>query len=67
MDSVRFSTVYHANLKAGSYHGADNYDDDMCQMDYKDDFLDASPVKPKSLFADDDIKVPSLFFILPLF
>jgi hypothetical protein len=69
MDSLKFSTVYHANpLNAGSYQGADNnYDDDMCQIDDKDDFLDASSANSKSLLADDDIKVPSLFVILPMF
>ncbi|KAJ1423771.1 Serine/threonine-protein kinase, active site [Sesbania bispinosa] len=57
IDSVRFSSVYHANLpRAGYYQGADNYDDDMCQIDDKDDFLVASSVKSKSLFAADDIK-----------
>jgi hypothetical protein len=70
-DSLRFSTVYHSNsnsnlLKAGSYQGADN-DDDMCQIDDKDDFLVDSSVKSKSLLAADDIKVPNLFVILPLF
>ncbi|CAJ2630303.1 unnamed protein product [Trifolium pratense] len=57
MDSLRFSTVYHANpLNAGSYQGTDNYDDDMCQIDDKDDFLVASSVNSKSLLAADDIK-----------
>ncbi|XP_061376543.1 mitogen-activated protein kinase kinase kinase NPK1-like [Gastrolobium bilobum] len=57
MDNLRFSTVYHSNfLKAGSYQGADNYDDDMCQMDDKDAFSVVSSVKSKSLFASDDIK-----------
>lgn len=69
-DSLRFSAVYHSNsnlLKAGSYQGADNDDDDMCQIDDKDDFLVASSVKSKSLLPADDIKVPNLFVILPLF
>lgn len=56
MDSLRFSTVYHANLIK-----SDNYDDDMCQMDDKDDFFVASSVKSKSLLAVDDIKVPIFF------
>ncbi|KEH43905.1 MAP kinase kinase kinase [Medicago truncatula] len=60
-DSLRFSTVYHSNsnsnlLKAGSYQGADNDDDDMCLIDDKDDFLVDSSVKSKSLLAADDIK-----------
>jgi len=71
-DSLRFSTVYLSNsnstlLKAGSYQGADNDDDDMCQIDDKDDFLVDSSVKSKSLLAADDIKVPNLFVILLLF
>lgn len=65
MDSIRFSTVYSENLlKADCYQGADNNDDDICQIDDKDDFLVGASVKSKSLFASDDIKVPSLFFVL---
>lgn len=62
IDSIRFSTVYH---KADSYQRASNNDDDMCQMDEDDFFIDSS-VKSKSLLASDDIKVPSLFFVRPL-
>lgn len=64
IDSIRFSTVYH---KAGSYQRADNYDDDVCRMDDEDDFLIDSSVKSESLLASNDMKVPSLFFVLPLF
>ncbi|CAL5209735.1 unnamed protein product [Lathyrus oleraceus] len=54
MDSLRFSN---ANLlKPGSYQGAGNYDDDMCQMDDDDDIFAASSVKANSLLAADDIK-----------
>ncbi|KAG5005146.1 hypothetical protein JHK82_029177 [Glycine max] len=52
IDSIRFSTVYH---KADSYQRASNNDDDMCQMDEDDFFIDSS-VKSKSLLASDDIK-----------
>lgn len=65
MDSLRFSN---ANLlKPGSYQGAGNYDDDMCQMDDEDDIFAASSVKANPLLAADDIKVPSLIVILSLF
>ncbi|TKY51118.1 Mitogen-activated protein kinase kinase kinase NPK1 [Spatholobus suberectus] len=50
IDSIRLSTVYH---KAGSYQRADNYDDDMCQMDDEDDFLVGPSVKSESLLASD--------------
>ena len=63
IDSIRFSTVYH---KADSYQRASNNDDDMCQMDEDDFFIDSS-VKSKSLLASDDMKVPSLFSVCPLF
>ncbi|XP_050898386.1 mitogen-activated protein kinase kinase kinase NPK1 [Lathyrus oleraceus] len=54
MDSLRFSN---ANLlKPGSYQGAGNYDDDMCQMDDEDDIFAASSVKANPLLAADDIK-----------
>ena len=56
-DSLRFSTVCHSNsnlLKAGSYQGSDNDDDDMFQID---DILVASSVKSKYLLAADNIIV----------
>ncbi|KAI5398195.1 hypothetical protein KIW84_063835 [Lathyrus oleraceus] len=54
MDSLRFSN---ANLlKPGSYQGAGNYDDDMCQMDDEDDIFAASSVKANPLLDVDNIK-----------
>ncbi|RDX67566.1 Mitogen-activated protein kinase kinase kinase 3, partial [Mucuna pruriens] len=52
-DSIRFSTAFH---QAGSYQRADNYSDDMCQMDDEDDFFIVSSVKSESLLASDDMK-----------
>lgn len=59
MDSLRFSTVYPETLiKSGPYQGANNCDDDdMCQIDDKDDLFFNASVKSKSLFSSDDIKV----------
>ncbi|KAK4266383.1 hypothetical protein QN277_027317 [Acacia crassicarpa] len=54
MGSIRCSSVSpEALLKSDFYRGTSNYDDDMCQIDDKDDlFVDAS-VKSKSPISDD--------------
>ncbi|KAF7837251.1 mitogen-activated protein kinase kinase kinase NPK1 isoform X1 [Senna tora] len=53
MDSIRCSIVYPDTC---SYQGASNYNDDMCQIDDKDDLFIAASVNSKSLFSSDDVK-----------
>ncbi|KAK2646947.1 hypothetical protein Ddye_022142 [Dipteronia dyeriana] len=53
--SVRCSTVYPNLSSRGSYYGASNCDDDMCQIDDKDDFGIRASVKFNSVLASADI------------
>lgn len=55
MGSVRCSTVYPEHLSAGSNWGANNFDDDMCQIDNKDDFGVRASVKFNSTFNSADL------------
>lgn len=53
--SVRCSTICPENLsQTGTYWGAEHYDDDMCQIDDKDDFCSAA-VKFPSVLASSDL------------
>jgi len=63
MDSIRCSILNpETSLKSGPYQGASNYDDDMCQIDDKDDLFDDALLNSKSPFSSDDVKV--CFFFL---
>ncbi|XP_044498627.1 mitogen-activated protein kinase kinase kinase NPK1-like [Mangifera indica] len=55
MGSVRCPIVYPECLSAGSYRGANNCDDDMCQIDDKDDFGVRASVKFSSTFESADL------------
>ncbi|KAL5782551.1 hypothetical protein ACOSP7_007580 [Xanthoceras sorbifolium] len=55
ISSVRCSTVYPGHSSGGSYWGASNFDDDMCQIDDKDDFGIRASVKFNSVLASADI------------
>lgn len=74
MGSVRCSTVYPENLSAGSYWRTGNIDDDMCQIDDKDDFGIRASVKFNSALASADLdkviislKSPMWFIICQIF
>ncbi|KAL4642551.1 hypothetical protein ACB092_02G027100 [Castanea dentata] len=57
MDSLRISTVYpqnSLNLNVRSW-GLSNPDDDMCQIDDKDDLMVGASVKLKSIIVSDDL------------
>ncbi|XVF38159.1 hypothetical protein REPUB_Repub20aG0076000 [Reevesia pubescens] len=56
MGSVRCSTVYHGKLsESGSYWRASSCDDDMCQIDDKDDLEFGASVKFNSVLASADL------------
>ena len=56
MGSVRCSTVYPGKLsEPGSYWRASSYDDDMCQIDDKDDLGFGSSVKFNAVLASADL------------
>ncbi|GLT99759.1 hypothetical protein SLE2022_171770 [Rubroshorea leprosula] len=56
MDSVRCSTVYPEKLlQTGSYSRTGNCDDDMCQIDDKDDLLCGGSVRFNSVLASSDL------------
>lgn len=56
MGSVRCSTVYPGKLsEPGSYWRGSNCDDDMCQIDDKDDLDFGASVKFKSILASADL------------
>lgn len=63
MGSVRCSTVYPEKFSGtGPIWGADSCDDDMCQIDDKDDFIVHQSVKFSSAILSDDInKVTNCF------
>lgn len=49
MDSVRCSTIYPEKYSGrGSPWGSINYDDDMCQIDDKDDLVTGASMKFRS-------------------
>ncbi|KAF8392436.1 hypothetical protein HHK36_022778 [Tetracentron sinense] len=55
MGSVRCSTIYPEKFsEAGPFWGTSNNDDDMCQIDDKDDFVVGGSVKLKSVLKSDD-------------
>ena len=56
MNSMRSSTIYPDNkLGTGSYWGEANFDDDMCQIDDKDDFVVSASARFKSAFVSADL------------
>lgn len=56
MGSVKSSIAYPENLsRSGSYWGAANFDDDMCQIDDKDDFMVSVSTRFKSALASTDL------------
>ncbi|KAJ9182070.1 hypothetical protein P3X46_006102 [Hevea brasiliensis] len=56
MGSMMSSTVYPQNLPvSGSYWAEANFDDDMCQIDDKDDFVVSASARFKSTFASADL------------
>lgn len=67
MDSLRISTVYpqnSLNLNVRSW-GLSNPDDDMCQIDDKDDLMVGASVKLKSIIVSDDLnKVKKCYHVL---
>ncbi|XP_054805814.1 mitogen-activated protein kinase kinase kinase NPK1 [Prosopis cineraria] len=57
MDSIRCSSMSPETLlKSDFYQGTSNYDDDMCQIDDKDDLFVGASVKSKSRISSDDVK-----------
>lgn len=53
IDSVRRSTIYTDKFSGrGSLWGANNCDDDLCQLDYKDDLSVSQNFNPVLLSAD---------------
>lgn len=67
MDSLRISAVYpqnSLNLNVRSW-GLSNPDDDMCQIDDKDDLMVGASVKLKSIIVSDDLnKVKKCYHVL---
>ncbi|KDP40137.1 hypothetical protein JCGZ_02135 [Jatropha curcas] len=56
MGSIRYSTVCPEHIpESGSYWGEVNFDDDMCQIDDKDDFAISASAKFKSVFVSADL------------
>uniref|UniRef100_A0A6N2NJM8 mitogen-activated protein kinase kinase kinase n=1 Tax=Salix viminalis TaxID=40686 RepID=A0A6N2NJM8_SALVM len=56
MGSVKSSTVYRDNLsRSRSYWGAENFDDDMCLIDDKDDFAVSASTRFKPTLASADL------------
>lgn len=68
MGTVRCSTVYPNNISGGSScWGANNTDDDMCQLDDSDDIMLGSFVKFNSVMASGGLnKVKSCFLSLKI-
>lgn len=67
MGSMRSSTIYPQNLpSSGSYWAEANFDDDMCQIDDKDDFVVSASARFKSAFASADLNKVMNFFALLL-
>lgn len=67
MGTVRCSTVYPGSFSGGrSRWGAtNNDDDDMCQIDDKDDIMLGSFAKFKSVVGPDDLNKVLNFFSFP--
>ncbi|KAJ4833779.1 hypothetical protein Tsubulata_012655 [Turnera subulata] len=55
MGTMKSSTVTDNLSRPGSYWGAANSDDDMCQIDDKDDFGDSTSAKFNSILATADL------------
>ncbi len=68
MGSLRSSTVYPQNsLRVGSW-GLRNSDDDMCQIDDKDELMVDASVKLKSILVSDDLsKVNNCYHVICMF